>query len=201
MGLLLSGELSIFHSFKDNLLDALTLLLTRQSTPRLIEPAPNDEQLKHILDAGARVPDHAGLAPWEFIIATGDGLERLGSIFATASRLNGAEDEFIAKAKNMPLRAPMVITVVAKVKHHPKVPEFEQHLAAGCAAMAMQQAAFAQGLGAIWRTGALAFDRNVHQSLGLEETDQIVGFLYIGTPAIKANLKPTKAGSSFARYI
>ncbi|GIU10503.1 nitroreductase [Shewanella sp. c952] len=182
-------------------MDALTLLLTRQSTPRLIAPAPTDEQLKNIMDAGARVPDHAGLTPWEFIIATGDGLERLGTIFAKASQLKGAEEEFIAKTKNMPLRAPMVITVVAKVKQHPKVPEFEQHLAAGCAAMAMQQAAFAQGLGAIWRTGALAFDRNVHQSLSLDETDQIVGFLYLGTAALKANIKPTKAGLNFARYI
>ena len=67
--------------------------------------------------------------------------------------------------------------------------------------MAMQQAAFAQGLGAIWRTGALAFDRNVHQSLSLDETDQIVGFLYLGTAALKANIKPTKAGLNFARYI
>ena len=182
-------------------MDALELLLTRQSSPRLIEPAPSDRQLKNILDAAARVPDHAGLTPWEFIIAAGDGLEKLGNIFAEASRLNGAEQEFIAKTKNMPLRAPMVITVVAKIKQHPKVPEFEQHLAAGCAAMAMQQAAFAQGLGAIWRTGGLAFDRNVHQSLELAESDQIVGFLYVGTSALQANIKPTKEGMSFARYI
>ncbi|QQX82111.1 NAD(P)H nitroreductase [Shewanella sp. KX20019] len=182
-------------------MDALTLLLTRQSSPRLIAPGPTDEQLKNILDAAARVPDHAGLTPWEFIIATGDGLKTLGNIFAKAARLNDAEEDFISKASNMPLRAPTVITVVAKVKQHPKVPAFEQQLAAGCAAMAMQQAVFAQGLGGIWRTGAFAFDRNVHQLLDLEATDQIVGFLYIGTPAFQAPTKSLKEGMGFARYL
>jgi len=182
-------------------LDALTLLLTRQSSPRLIAPGPSAVQLQHILDAGARVPDHAGLNPWEFIVASGEGLDKLGECFAKAATLNGAETELITKAKMMPTRAPMVITVVAKVKQHTKVPEMEQYLAAGCAVMAMQQAAFAQALGAIWRTGALAFDRHVHQALALAETDQIVGFLYIGTPALKASIKPNKAGAEFTRYL
>ncbi|WOT03846.1 NAD(P)H nitroreductase [Shewanella youngdeokensis] len=182
-------------------MDALTLLLTRQSTPRLIAPAPTEEQLTNILNAAIRVPDHAGLTPWEFIIATGDGLHKLGDIFAEATTINSDEVEKIDKARSMPLRAPMVITVVAKVKQHAKVPAFEQQLAAGCAAMAMQQAVFAQGLGGIWRTGPLAFDRYVHQQLALKECDQIVGFLYIGTPAIPVNTKPIKEGMGFARYL
>ncbi|WP_299806087.1 NAD(P)H nitroreductase [uncultured Shewanella sp.] len=182
-------------------MDALELLLTRQSTPRLIAPAPNTQQLQTILDAATRAPDHAGLTPWEFIIAEEDGLTRLGEVFVKALQAKGADEDYIAKAKNMPLRAPMVITVVAKVIEHPKVPALEQQLAAGCAVMAMQQAAFAQGLGGIWRSGELAFDANVHQLLGLQARDQIVGFLYLGTPAIKAPTKTLKDGKSFARYL
>ncbi|GIU29126.1 NAD(P)H nitroreductase [Shewanella schlegeliana] len=182
-------------------MDALELLLTRQSTPRLVAPAPDELQLQHILDAATRAPDHAGLTPWEFIIAQEDGLTRLGNIFVEALQAKGVDEEFIAKAKNMPLRAPMVITVVAKLRPHPKVPEIEQSLAAGCALFAMQQAAFAQGLGGIWRTGELAFDANVHRLLGLEASDQIVGFLYLGTPAIKAPTKALKEGKRFARYL
>lgn len=186
---------------KDNQLDALELLLTRQSTPRLTAPAPSKQQLQHIVDAATRAPDHAGLTPWEFIIAEGEGLARLGQIFVDAVKQKGADPDFITKVSNMPLRAPMVITVVAKVQPHPKVPAIEQHLAAGCAVMAMQQAAFAQGLGGIWRTGDLAFDGNVHQALGLTELDQIVGFLYLGTPVVNAPTKNLKDGMSFARYL
>ncbi|MFC3188015.1 NAD(P)H nitroreductase [Shewanella intestini] len=182
-------------------MDAKTLLLTRQSTPRLTEPAPSETQLDFILDAGIRVPDHCGLTPWEFIIAQGDGLNKLGDIFAQAAAANDAEKVFIDKARNMPQRAPMVITVVAKVQKHSKVPVLEQHLAAGCATFAMQQAAFSLGLGAVWRTGDFAFNSVVNQGLGLGESSQIIGFLYIGTPLMTANVKPLKPGRPFARFL
>ena len=70
----------------------------------------------------------------------------LGRLLAASAKQDGATDELIERAEQMPLRAPMVITVVAKVQPHNKVPEFEQHLSAGCAVMAMQMAAQAQGL-------------------------------------------------------
>lgn len=182
-------------------MDAIELLLTRQSTPRLISPAPNERELNIILDAAVRVPDHGALAPWEFIIATGQGLTTLADIYVNAAKANGDDEDVINKAKGMPMRAPMVITVVAKIQQHPKVPVCEQQLAAGCATMAMQQAAFALGLGAIWRTGDFAFNANVNAALGLAPEDQIVGFLYVGTPAVTAPIKPKKQGSQYARYL
>lgn len=182
-------------------MDAIELLLTRQSTPRLTAPAPDANQLKVILDAAIRVPDHCGLTPWEFIIATGKGLETLADIFVNAAQVSGAEEDFIHKAKGMPMRAPMVIIVVAKIQTHPKVPVLEQQISAGCATMAMQQAAFALGLGALWRTGEFALDANVNAALGLKAEDQIVGFLYVGTPAIAAATKPQRDGSQYARYL
>ena len=182
-------------------MDATQLLLTRQSTPRLIAPAPNAEQLTLLLNAAAIVPDHGALNPWEFIIAIDDGLAKLADIFVDAAKITGADEAFLAKVANMPYRAPMVITVVAKTQVHDKVPILEQQIAAGCATMAMQQAAFAIGLGAVWRTGDFAFDANVHQQLGLSKQDQIVGFLYVGTPAVTAPIKPLKEGQQFARYL
>ncbi len=181
-------------------MDALTLLLTRQSCPRLQAPAPNEAQLKIILDAAARVPDHGGLAPWEFIIATGEG-SIAWRIFLLRLQQQMVPTRALSTRLPVCRSAPMVITVVAKTKDHPKVPELEQQLAAGCAVMAMQQAAFAQGLGGIWRTGAFAFDSTVNTALGLDGSDQIVGFLYLGTPVVEAPLKATKEGSAFARYL
>ncbi|MCL1039711.1 NAD(P)H nitroreductase [Shewanella submarina] len=182
-------------------MQALELLLTRQSCPRLQAPGPNAEQLQTILDAGARAPDHGALQPWEFIIAQDEGLQKLADIFKASAVAAHADETKIEKAANLPFRAPMVITVVAKCQPHPKVPELEQQLAAGCAVMAMQQAAFAQGLGGIWRSGDYAFCRHVHTALGLAEQDQIVGFLYVGTPAVNAPIKPLKSGESFSRYL
>jgi nitroreductase len=185
----------------DELVDAIELLLTRQSSPRLVAPAPDESQLTTILNAAVRVPDHAGLNPWEFIVSHGEGLDRLSELFVKATAAEGGDEAALAKAANMLQRAPMVITVVAKVVQHPKVPVIEQHLAVGCACMAMQQAAFALGLGGIWRTGSLAFNTQLHHDLGLGEHDQIIGFLYLGTPAVKAPTKPTKSAENFVRYL
>ena len=60
---------------------------------------------------------------------------------------------------------------------------------------------FSLGIGAVWRTGDFAFDRNVHQQLGLAEQDQIIGFLYVGTPSVQAPIKPLKEGRQFAWFL
>ncbi|GGI84520.1 NAD(P)H nitroreductase [Shewanella gelidii] len=182
-------------------MDALQLLHTRQSCPRLTFPAPDENQLKNILDAGIRVPDHANLCPWEFVVAQGEGLNKLSAIFKEAAMEKGLDGEAIERVAKMPHRAPMLITVIAKVKEHPKVPILEQYLAAGCAVMAMQQAAVAQGLGAIWRTGEFAFDAIVNKHLEVNGDDQIIGFLYLGTPAVDAPVKVRQSATPFVRYL
>ena len=181
-------------------MDALQLLLNRHSNPRLEAPAPAGEQLETIFKAGLRAPDHAGLTPWEFIVFEGEQRILLGDIFAHAAQAKGQDADTIENMRQLPFRAPLVITVVAKVKEHDKVPRLEQELSAGCALMAMQMAAQALGFNGIWRTGWFAFDRCVHTALGLSEQDQIVGFLYLGTPKV-AELKVAERNiTPFVRY-
>ncbi|MCF1427486.1 MAG: NAD(P)H nitroreductase [Shewanella sp.] len=183
-------------------MEAMELLLTRQSCPRLQAPGPDDTQLQQILDAAVRVPDHGALRPWEFIIAKEQGLQALADILKASAIADGADESQIEKAATLPFRAPMVITVVAKCRPHPRVPELEQQLAAGCALMAMQQAVFAMGLGGIWRSGDYAFSREMHRRLGLSDTDQIVGFLYLGTPVVQAPIKKAQhSGMDCARFL
>ncbi|WP_375058560.1 NAD(P)H nitroreductase [Zobellella sp. DQSA1] len=181
-------------------MDALELLLNRHSCPRLAEPAPAGEQLDTIFKAGLRAPDHAALTPWEFIVFTGEQRDRLGDILASAAEVRGEAPEAVDKARNAPLRAPMVIAVAAKVQSHDKVPELEQQLSAGCALMAMQMAAQAQGFNGIWRSGWFIFDRSIHSRLGLGEQDQLVGFLYLGTPLVEVRKLPERDPAQFVRH-
>lgn len=164
--------------------NAIELLLTRQSDVKLIDPAPNEEQLDIIKQAALRVPDHGCIAPWQFIIVTGDARHTLGDIYYQSAVLEKCEEKVINRAKDLPLRAPMIIIAIAKCTSHPKVPKCEQIQSAGCSVFAMQQAAFAQGLGGIWRTGYFAQSVAVKQALKLNVTDEIVGYLYLGTPAV-----------------
>lgn len=170
-------------------MDAMTLLTTRYSSARLTEPAPAGEALLLIKRAALQVPDHGGLKPWRFVIVSGkDALNRLGDIFAEAAIEDapGISAEMHERARQLPLRAPMVIVCIAKVTEHAKVPMHEQVQSAACAVMAMQQAAFSQGFGGIWRTGSYAQQDFVKQSFNMCEDDEIVGFLYLGTAASNA---------------
>jgi nitroreductase len=176
-------------------MDALELLTTRSSTPRLQYPAPTAEHWHLIQKAAVRVPDHAGLRPWSFIVFDNEQRQKkLGELYAQAAKL--ADDEVdeavVTKAKTLPFRAPLVIACVAKYVDHPKVPRVEQVTSAGCAVMAMQQAAFALGYGGVWRTGAYAHNPHMKTLLGLDAQDEIVGYLYLGTALTETIIKPEK---------
>ncbi len=182
-------------------MDALELLLNRRSMAKLQAPAPEGKVLENIIRAGLRAPDHANLTPWRFVIAQGSGLHKLSEILVKASIADECDDAAVAKMKNAPFRAPMVITVIAKVTPHEKVPAFEQHLSAGCAVQAMQMAAVAQGFQGIWRSGNLMFHPQIREAFGLEGDDHIVGFLYLGTSEGTAMKVPERELGKFVEFL
>lgn len=165
-------------------MDALSLLNNRNSEPKLSEPAPDHDTLHKILAAALRAPDHGRLHPWRFLLINGKARHRLGDLFADAARARdpNASPEQIKKNQEAPLRAPIVIAVIARLQDHPKVPKVEQLLSAGCAAHGILLAAQALCFGAIWRTGDNCYDPFVKKGLGLADGEEIVGYVYIGSP-------------------
>lgn len=163
--------------------DLLRLLHNRNSAPKLIAPAPSDVEMQHAFLAASRAPDHAWLRPWRFITIEGDRRAAFGEVLASNMRLRdlAPDPKIVEKASKSPLRAPLLVVVVTKLSEHPKVPHSEQRLSAGCAAQAILLACEAMGYAGIWRTGNSAFDRNVMSDLGLESSEEITGFLYLGT--------------------
>ncbi|NBA97786.1 nitroreductase family protein [Pseudomonas sp. R5(2019)] len=172
-------------------MEALDALLNRVSVPRLVEPAPTREQCEILFKAALRAPDHGQLRPWRFITVEGVARDELGELLAEAVTLKGGDitEAALEKARGMPLRAPLVIVVVARLKDHFKVPKSEQLLAAGCAAHGILLAAHAQGIGAVWRTGELVYTEHVAKGLGLGAGEEVIAFLYLGTP--QKELRPT----------
>ena len=165
-------------------MQALDALLNRVSVPRLLEPAPTAEQREVLFAAAMRAPDHGQLRPWRFLTVEGAAREQMGTLLAEAARLQDPEapQAVIDKAQNGPLRAPLVVVVIARLQEHFKVPKSEQLLAAACAAHGILLAAYAQGIGAVWRTGELSYAPHVAKGLGLGEGEEVVAFLYLGTP-------------------
>lgn len=165
-------------------MDALDLLMGRASVTRLVEPGPSAEQLDLLFRAAMRAPDHAQLRPWRFLTVAGEARQQLGELFAGAlqQRQPEASAEALDKARRMPLRAPLLVIAIARLQAHPKVPDSEQLLTAGCAVHGMLLAAHALGIGGVWRTGEFAYDSRVAEGLGLADNERLIGFIYLGTP-------------------
>ncbi len=182
-------------------MDALTLLNQRNSAPKLVEPAPAGDALEQIFIAALRAPDHGRLQPWRFIVIEAEQREHLGQLFAKAllARKPDASPEEIRKSEEAPLRAPMIVAVVAHLQAGAKVPEVEQLLSAGCAAHGMLLAAYALGFGAIWRTGDNNYDATVNAGLGLAAGEELVGYIYLGTAAGTPKPLPDLKVADFVR--
>jgi len=184
-------------------MDAIEAIQQRVSIGVLGEPAPSKEQLEQLLIAAVRAPDHGILRPWRFLILTGKQREQLADIFVAALRKDNPtlSTEAAADMAKKPLRAPMIIVAVAEIEEHHKIPVVDQVLATGAAVQNMMIAAHAYGIGGMWRTGAMAKHPHVKQALGFAEKDEIVGFVYLGTPAGSIKKVPQVDPQQFVREV
>jgi nitroreductase len=79
-----------------------------------------------------------------------------------------------------------VVAVVSRAGPHVKIPEWEQLMSAGAAAMNLVVAANAMGFSAQWITEWVAYDAEARALLGLKAEERLVGLVHIGT----ANVPP-----------
>ena len=160
---------------------------SRRSIGNLSIPAPTESQIKAAIDCAVTAPDHKKLQPWRFIVTQGNARHDLGRAFLAAAEAQAAQEgETLSeksrqKTYNMPLRAPVIITVVTHMQVHKKVPPFEQMLSAGAAVQNLILALQAQGFSTVWRTGLLANEPAVKAYFGVGADDYVTAFVYTGS--------------------
>ena len=163
---------------------ALEFMLTRRSRPAktLTGPVPSREELKVLLTAAARTPDHGKLEPWRFIVLEKAALTRLAALVpvrAAALEIDGDRTE---KAVAQFRDADLAVAVISAPKASPKIPQIEQVYSAGAVCLALLNAALASGWGANWLSAWPSHDRAfVTEGLGLAEGESVAGFIHIGT--------------------
>jgi nitroreductase len=163
----------------------LQALLSRRSVSalQLCEPGPSAGEIDLAIDAALSAPDHGALNPLRLVLVRGAARARLSALFVARmqQRDPGIPEGKIEKARRMPLSAPLVIVVGARVLHAHKVPEVEQLLAAGAGVMNLLNAFHDQGYGAIWLTGANAYDSQIARALQFASDERCLGFVYVGS--------------------
>jgi nitroreductase len=139
--------------------------------------APSTAELLPLIEAAATAADHGSLRPWRLIELRGDARVRLGEAFVEASGLTGPDAERLA-AK--PMRASLLLAVVASRKESFKVHEWEQDAAAAGIAHYLTLLLDDAGWGVMWRSGGHTRSVEVRRLHKLADNEELLGWLYIG---------------------
>ncbi|MBS1699737.1 MAG: nitroreductase family protein [Actinobacteria bacterium] len=153
-------------------MSALEAARRRQSWSKVTPEAPTREQLLPLVAAAGRVADHSSLQPWRLIELRGEDRIRLGQVI---SRVRGDRDP-----STKPLRASLLIAVVASFRPSRKVPRWEQEAVASGVAHMLSLLLDEAGWGVIWRTGDYTRSPEVAALHGLGEDEALLGWLYVG---------------------
>ncbi|MGV3651478.1 MAG: nitroreductase family protein [Devosia sp.] len=179
-------------------------LLTRRSVGMafLRDPGPDSAELETLLTIATRVPDHGKLAPWRLVLFAGEARAEAGNrLAAIVKARNPAIDEAALDIERRQfLPAPLTVGVIFSPRPLPKVPELEQLLSAGNVCFNLEHAANALGFGASWVTRWFAFDPEAQAVLGAAAGERFVGFVHIGTPAIKPDDRDRPALEDVVSY-
>lgn len=160
-------------------------LLSRASASALRNPAPEGAVLEQVLQAGLCAPDHGRLRPWRFVLIRGEARAAWARAVQAAMRARDPEvpQALLDRQQARILSVPLILALGVQIQTGHKIPEVEQMLSVGAAAMNMLNALHALGFGGIWVTGPNAYDPAIAAILRLPPEARLAGFLYIGTPA------------------
>lgn len=180
----------------NDLSSPMALLLTRRSAKarELAAPGPTADQLRLILTAAARVPDHGKLAPWRFVeIVDRDALRRL-ILDSYAAAHPDTNTKAMEKLDGFAHQAPCLVAMLS-LPQDGKISRWEQQLSAGAAAQNLLLAAHALGFVANWLTGPASELTAVAEALGGRDS-RVVGFFFIGTPTRAPEERPRPAAET-----
>ncbi|MEM7535677.1 MAG: nitroreductase [Chloroflexota bacterium] len=167
--------------------ETIELLLTRRSVvaKNQCEPGPTAVELETLLRCATRVPDHAKLTPWRIQVVQGEARERLGDIFAEVFQQNNtdASEDRVTFERQRPLRSPLVLIISTKIESTERIPRWEQILSGGAVCQNTLVAATALGYASQWLSEWPNYDETVKERLGIAPSDEILGFMYIGSVA------------------
>ena len=151
---------------------ALEAVRSRWSWSKVTDAAPTRSELFTLRSAAGGVADHSSLRPWRAFVLRGDDRLVLGAAIAEASG--------DSKPSTKPLRAPLVIAIVASYKKSDKVPRWEQEAVASGVAHTLSLLLDEAGWGVIWRTGGYTRSKAVAAAHGLGHNEELLGWLYVG---------------------
>ncbi len=169
--------------------DGLSLLRRiwerRSTAPRhLVAAGPSEDEIRMIVRAASRAPDHMRLKPFRFLVIPADARESLADVFEAAEcELDpGIAGEKLERAREKALHAPTLLAVISRVQERDEVPEIEQRASAGAALGYLLLAADLLGYGAMAVSGGKVATTAMRRAFHLADNEALLCFVGVGTP-------------------
>lgn len=146
-----------------------------------------DEMVQEILINATWAPTHGHTEPWHFSVFTGEGLKRLAQFQSDLYKSEagpGFSEKKYLKLQQQPLKASHIIAIGMKRSLNSRIPEIEEIAAVACAVQNIYLSVSAYGLGGYWTTGGITYMDQAKAFFGLEDTDRLLGFFYLGYVAV-----------------
>lgn len=161
----------------------LARLQPREVDPKLIET---------ILDAANWAPSHDETEPWRFTVFTGEGRSVLADAFEAAYREDypgdrfqqGACDNYRERAWKAPVWIAIGVSPMVRPDGSLQTSEEEEALAVACAVQNLHLVASALGLAGMWNSKFPLTHPRVAEAAGLAASERLLGFVFLGWPAI-----------------
>ena len=151
------------------------------------EPVPRF-MVEKMLENANWAPTHRFTEPWRFKVFTGDGIQKLAEfqsgMYRDQSHKNGEFDEKkYDKLLKKPLLCSHIISIGMNRDEKESVPEVEEIASVAMAVQNMYLTATAYGVGCYWGTGGVTYMQEAKPFFDLDESDKLMGFMYLGMPA------------------
>lgn len=187
-------------------LNVAELIQSRRSISKMTTETPPRAVIEQVLEAATWAPNHHVTEPWRFVVVAGDARIELGAVMAQSKidrRLAEGRisppGEFEALRRKA-LRSPVIIAVASDPDDRGPHDDYEDQLATAAAIQNMLLTAHSLGLAAIWRSGDALFDPNVRAHLGFPERATMIGFVYLGYPAMQTERSRRTPAAEFTTW-
>lgn len=152
-----------------------------------LSPEPIDLALvEQLLDAANWAPSHGKTEPWRFVVYSGNARRIVSDAFGAAFRLLNPQQPVDSAGeraqRDRVWQAPVWIAL--GMHPDPKMPEWEELIAFGCAVQNLHLMASALGLAGKWTSSACALHPHVAEVVGFAPETRLFGFFYVGLPAV-----------------
>lgn len=185
----------------------IEIIKNRSSSPLFRDQEVADELIKTLLDLGVCTPVHYNTNPWRYLVIQGSARNRFGDFLANrvAKSMDDpnetGNENTLSKIRTKPLRAPVIIVAAAAKSVNPKALMVEDIASVNAGCQNILLAAKELGLAAMWRTGSIAYDKDVVEYLGFSEGTQLVAFIYLGYPVRKTPVKKREPSTAYCRWV